>query len=539
MPKRRLVGLIAVGALVIVVAGAVIWLIVSSRSNQAEAGISRWELPDLNHEAYTSGVHAAEAPGSSAWYVYGRMQETGLIEPEKLEQAVNRLNEPGIFNDQGMEEWLLDAGQAELETGTKPREGALAIWNGPDLMHAAFVENLDDAGNILVTESNLDILPGQVSHVYIREETPLLEKAGNPDPENDEVTVLMPGQAFALLEGPVEIDQKQWFRLQLEETEGWACRQPSAGKTEECNFNFTGIQLKAAPPYHGQPDLYIYLNSAKLNLAALDLGTPEGGESFNEGDTVFIQWEANGVSSVLLELSRDGGQTWDELSSSSSDSYYWKVTGPPTEEAFIRISSRVLPTLSAGNNISFIISGPGPEAPQPQDLDIPDPVLRGVLHIFLKQEKVTTEALQKLNRLDYTGSTGAMIKSLAGLEHAANITRIEFSANEINDLGPLRELKQLTILCLDSNRITDISPLAGLTGLRELNLRDNSIHDITPLRELSGLKWLFLGENQIQDISVLLELKELEVLNLSDMGLDEDAEEVIDTLRERGVNIIY
>nr|WP_242485435.1 Ig-like domain-containing protein [Peribacillus sp. TH27] len=91
---------------------------------------------------------------------------------------------------------------------------------------------------------------------------------------------------------------------------------------------------------------------------------------------------------------------------------------------------------------------------------------------------ITKEDMTRLNELNaqYQG-----IKDLTGLEYATNAYSIILTGNEIVDISPLKNLKQLGILGLHNNKIKDITPISNMTGLYNLNLMTNQITDITPL----------------------------------------------------------
>ena len=75
----------------------------------------------------------------------------------------------------------------------------------------------------------------------------------------------------------------------------------------------------------------------------LHLTSPNGGESWQTGSTHTITW-TGGQKTVHIELSRDGGgpgSTWQDIAASTPNkgSYSWLVSGPPTTDAMIRIST--------------------------------------------------------------------------------------------------------------------------------------------------------------------------------------------------------
>ena len=108
------------------------------------------------------------------------------------------------------------------------------------------------------------------------------------------------------------------------------------------------------------------------------------------------------------------------------------------------------------------------------------------------------------------------IRSLRGLEYAANLEFLSIVRSEVSDLTPLAGLENLQVLKLNYNRITDISPLSGLVNLQELGLQNNQIVDISPLAGLIGLRDLRLKSNEVVDISPLSGLVNLRYLELQD-----------------------
>jgi len=76
--------------------------------------------------------------------------------------------------------------------------------------------------------------------------------------------------------------------------------------------------------------------------ASLTVQSPNGGERWKINTNKTIQWTSGGVSGdVRIELSRNGGASWTVLFSSTPNdgSQTWKVTGPATTAARIRITS--------------------------------------------------------------------------------------------------------------------------------------------------------------------------------------------------------
>jgi hypothetical protein len=79
------------------------------------------------------------------------------------------------------------------------------------------------------------------------------------------------------------------------------------------------------------------------SLAHVSLVYPEGGETFNPGETVNIQWEIviqHNTQNWDLYFSDDGGNTWEALKldiSADSINYHWTVPEMSTTQARIRV----------------------------------------------------------------------------------------------------------------------------------------------------------------------------------------------------------
>jgi hypothetical protein len=91
---------------------------------------------------------------------------------------------------------------------------------------------------------------------------------------------------------------------------------------------------------------------------SLAVTTPNGGETWPIGSLQAIQWTSSGLTGkVKIEISRDGGVTWASLSggTASDGAFNWKVRGPATTQARIRITSVTDPTVADVSNVNFSI----------------------------------------------------------------------------------------------------------------------------------------------------------------------------------------
>lgn len=155
------------------------------------------------------------------------------------------------------------------------------------------------------------------------------------------------------------------------------------------------------------------------------------------------------------------------------------------------------------------------EASNQQPLAFEDPNLEQALKSLLNKnddESLTKEDLESLTDVPLAGKG---IKSLQGLEYAVNVTTLDLSDNQFEDIKPLGKLTKLTDLSLSRNRLNDISALAGLVNLNTLSISSNKITDLKPLAGLANLWRLDAANNSIKDLTPLSKLTNLLSLDLS------------------------
>lgn len=78
-----------------------------------------------------------------------------------------------------------------------------------------------------------------------------------------------------------------------------------------------------------------------IGSVAIDVVAPNGGEILFIGGTQTISWTSAGsVSQVKIELTRNGGITWEELAASTANdgSMNWTVSGETSDNCLLRIS---------------------------------------------------------------------------------------------------------------------------------------------------------------------------------------------------------
>ena len=180
-------------------------------------------------------------------------------------------------------------------------------------------------------------------------------------------------------------------------------------------------------------------------------------------------------------------------------------------------------------------------------VSIPDPNLRAAIAEVLGKAPnapITAEEMAAANFGNFFVSES--ISDLTGLEYATTLVHFGFGGNQIPDLSPLADLKDLYSLYLSvsdlslltnkladagltglknlgirNTNISDLSPLAGLTGLISLRIENTNVSDLSPLAGLTGLTALYLDNNNISDVSPLAGLTELSILYLDNNNISD------------------
>ena len=106
------------------------------------------------------------------------------------------------------------------------------------------------------------------------------------------------------------------------------------------------------------------------------------------------------------------------------------------------------------------------------------------------------------------------VRDLTPLKDLKNLTQLDLGYTQVRDLTPLKDLKNLTHLDLSATSVRDLTPLKDLNNLTQLNLNGTPVHDFTPLKNLRNLTQLDLLGTQISDLTSLKDLKNLTQLDL-------------------------
>lgn len=93
----------------------------------------------------------------------------------------------------------------------------------------------------------------------------------------------------------------------------------------------------------------------------IEVITPNGGENYIVGDACPIHWNWLGtISNVKIEYSSDGGATWNQVVSSTSNDgdYLWTIPNIPTTQCRIKVTNLADPNCWDMSNANFTVQSP-------------------------------------------------------------------------------------------------------------------------------------------------------------------------------------
>ena len=115
---------------------------------------------------------------------------------------------------------------------------------------------------------------------------------------------------------------------------------------------------------------------------------------------------------------------------------------------------------------------------------------------------------------------------------------INLSCEGIRDLSGLEYCINITILDLSTNNLDNVFEISKLIYLKELYLANNNISDLKPFKELDSLEILDIRNNDIEDFSPLLNLISLKLVYILDNPGIKTDKKTIELLKKKGVIII-
>ena len=126
-------------------------------------------------------------------------------------------------------------------------------------------------------------------------------------------------------------------------------------------------------------------------------------------------------------------------------------------------------------------------------------------------EDITKEDMERLTMLS-ARSVG--IVSLTGLEYASNLAYLDLCGNAIEDLDPIKDLREIEYLNLSKNMLRDIQALREFRQLLRLDISRNNLYtmDISALAGMINLEELNLERSKVDNLSYLENVKKLKKL---------------------------
>jgi surface antigen len=245
--------------------------------------------PNLGGTAY--GSSNPLLTGQCTWFVFGRLQETGLVQLQNL----------SIFRGNAAT-WLSQGASANLQTGTAPRPGAVAVWKSVagGLGHVAFVEAA--TGTASLSESNFLPRTGNLAVVNTgisQNESPDHGRCQNNLAmyASDQKTVKWCASKFAVLKVTADPGTYVgWFALQETVSPlrtGWAWR----AKRGDADYVFTRIDFGTSDRFYtGTPDGYVYPYPVLVS-------PPDQATQTSLSPT--LQWKQVAGAQYRIQISRD------------------------------------------------------------------------------------------------------------------------------------------------------------------------------------------------------------------------------------------
>ena len=197
-------------------------------------------------------------------------------------------------------------------------------------------------------------------------------------------------------------------------------------------------------------------------------------------------------------------------SAQSMGSALGRLTTPPWR--------RALPVLAACL-LTVLLAAWGWRVLENRTVEFTSPLLEEAVRVELRRPegRITRADLNQVRRLAVVG--GALLGEeqdyqyrLCAYVDGQQVQ--EAPPGDISDLSLLSQMPNLTTLYLCNQAdLSDLSPLKGLP-LRNLYLCDNQIRELSPLGELRDLETLYIAGNPWTDLSPLASLENLRRLNL-------------------------
>jgi hypothetical protein len=170
----------------------------------------------------------------------------------------------------------------------------------------------------------------------------------------------------------------------------------------------------------------------------ITLLTPADGDIWNVGDQQSIQWESVNIGEMIkIELSKDGGTSWDILIESvgNTGSWNWMVTQPISDDCYIRVTDTTS-GLSAKNAGAFMIKFPTGVAQIDDEIPTDFALLQNYPNPFNPETRITYQLAERSEvTLQVFNIQGSLIATLVSGTQAAGTYMLTWHG--VNDAGDL------------------------------------------------------------------------------------------------------
>ncbi|MFC2084231.1 DUF1349 domain-containing protein [Bacteroidota bacterium] len=140
----------------------------------------------------------------------------------------------------------------------------------------------------------------------------------------------------------IERDNDSWTFSYLDNTSTWIQAVTFTQTITVTEVGIHGGNTGSNPPaFTAIADYFWNLDESFPGCKNLELVSPNGGETWNVGDSESITWMSNNINNVMLELSTNNGVSWSTIETSlpaSPASYNVTVPNSPSNECLVRIS---------------------------------------------------------------------------------------------------------------------------------------------------------------------------------------------------------
>ncbi|MBK7174003.1 MAG: T9SS type A sorting domain-containing protein [Bacteroidales bacterium] len=107
------------------------------------------------------------------------------------------------------------------------------------------------------------------------------------------------------------------------------------------------VLVKIYDPYYPEVTFDISDQYFTIFTPPVIMNSPNDGDAFYIGEESYFSWIANDISLVNIDLSTDGGASWQSMATdidAANGYYYWTVQGTPSANCLIRVSDASDPT---------------------------------------------------------------------------------------------------------------------------------------------------------------------------------------------------